>query len=312
MQALDELACRASLGKRPVWRKFALVVMLILTALFGSLLGQTTPGKDDGEPNQLIQQGMAALRTGKVEEALALANRVLTVAPREPRGFLLRGSVCAAQRRHQEAIADFDVCLQLDPRCAEAWQRRGEEHFKCAEIEASLRDFDQFLQLRPNARPGHWQRGISLYYAGRFKEGAEQFQAGERAFADDVENAVWHYLCTARWLGVEKARQSLLKIGKDRRVPLMVIYDLFAGRAKPEDVGAAVRDRNPAGRELQKRQFYASLYLGLYYDATGDKKKALEQLNQAAKDPEIGGYMGDVARVHRLLLSQKVAKTFPD
>lgn len=203
------------------------------------------------------------------------------------------------------------MCLQFDPKLAEAWQRRGEEHFKCAEIEASLRDFDQFLQLRPQARPGHWQRGISLYYAGKFKEGAEQFQAGERVFADDVENAVWHYLCNARVIGLEKAQQSLLRIGKDRRVPLMVVYALFAGRAKPADVWAAVRDGDPGGPELQKRQFYAHLYLGLYYDATGDTKKALEPLDQAANDQGIGGYMGDVARVHRQLLSKKAAKTIP-
>src|SRR5262249_49746541 len=156
--------------------------MLLLIASSGLLLGQTTLGKGDGEVDRLLQKGTAALRAGKAEEALALANRVFTVAPHESRAHLLRGSVYATQRRHQEAIADFTACLQFDPKLAEAWQRRGEEHFKCAEIEASLRDFDQFLQLRPSARPGHWQRGISLYYAGKFKEGAEQFQAGERVF----------------------------------------------------------------------------------------------------------------------------------
>jgi lipoprotein NlpI len=294
------------------WRKSILTSVLILIALSGLLLGQNTPAKDDAEADRLIQEATFALRAGKAEEALGLANRVVTVAPREPRAYLLRGSVYAAQRRHQEAIADFDVCIRLDPKFAEAWQRRGEEHFKRTEIEASLLDFDEFLKLRPTARPGHWQRGISLYYGGKFKEGAEQFLAGERVFADDVENAVWHYLCTARFLGSEKARQSLLRIGKDRRVPLMVVYALFAGRAKPEDVWAAVRDGGPAGPELRKRQFYAHLYLGLYFDATGDTKKALEHLSQAADDQGIGGYMGDVARVHRQLLLIKATKPGSD
>jgi tetratricopeptide (TPR) repeat protein len=125
--------------------------MLILTALSGLMLGQATAGKDDGEAHRLIQKGTAALRAGKMEEAPTLANQVVIVAPREPRAYLLRGSVHAAQRRHQEAIADFDVCLRFDPKLAEAWQRRGEEHFKCAEIETSLRDFDQFLQALPKS-----------------------------------------------------------------------------------------------------------------------------------------------------------------
>jgi lipoprotein NlpI len=283
-----------------------LISILILTALSLVVPGDSTSGEEDAGP--LIQKGTAALRAGKVEEALALAEKAVSAAPHEPRAYLLRGSVHAAQRRHRNAIADFDTCLQLNPEFADAWQRRGEEQFKLAEIEPSLKDFDKFLELRPEARPGHWQRGISLYYARKFKEGAEQFKAGEKVFGDDVENAVWHCLCNTHVVGSEKARQSLLKIGKDRRVPLMVIYGVFAGRAKPEDVLAAVREGNPSGAEFKKRLFYAHLYLGLYYDATGDTNKALEHLDQAAEDQGVGGYMGDVARVHRQMLLKKTTK----
>jgi lipoprotein NlpI len=282
-----------------------MIPILILTAVSVLPSGQPKLGLDNEELEPLMRKGTAALRAGKIEEAQALAKQAVAIAPREPRAYLFRGSVHAAQRRHADAIADFDKCLQLDPAFADAWQRRGEERFKLAEIDPSLDDFDKFLELRPDARPGHWQRGISLYYAGKFKEGAEQFKAGDKVFANDVENAVWHYLCNVRVLGSEKARQSLLKIGKDRRVPLMVIYELFAGRAKPEDVLAAVREGDPQGPELKTGLFYAHLYLGLYYDATGDTKKALEHLNQAAEDQGIGGYMGDVTRVHRQLLSKK-------
>jgi lipoprotein NlpI len=274
--------------------------------------GQTAPGQDSEKLEPFLRNGMAALRAGRVEEASSLAKQAVAVAPGDPRVYLFRGSVQAVQRRHTEAIADFDKCLGLDAKLADAWQRRGEEHFKLALIDQSLQDFDKFLELRPDARPGHWQRGISLYYANKFKEGAEQFKAGDKVFANDVENAVWHYLCNARVVGPETARQALLRIGKDRRVPLMVVYELFAGRAKPEDVLGAVGEGNPQGLELKNRLFYAHLYLGLYYDAIGDSKKALEHLDQAGKDREIGGYMGDVARVHRQLLSKKATKKGPD
>jgi lipoprotein NlpI len=280
-----------------------LVILTAVSMLLASVIGPIRENEDDAE--SLIGKGMAALRGDRVEEAFALAKQAVGVAPRDPRAYLLRGSVYAARHRREEAIADFDTCLQLDPALADAWQRRGEEHFKRAEIDQSLVDFDKFLELRPEARPGHWQRGISLYYAGKFKEGADQFKAGDKVFANDVENAVWHYLCNARFLGPEKARQSLLKIGKDRRVPLMVIYELFAGRAKPEDVLAAVPQGNPSGPELKSRLFYAHLYLALYYDVTGETKQALEHLDLAADDQGIGRYMGDVARIHRQLLSKK-------
>ena len=55
---------------------------------------------------------------------------------------------------------------------------------------------------------------------------------------------------------------------------------------------------------MKNRSFYAHLYLGLYFDASGDTKKAREHLERAAKDPHTGGYMGDVARVHLKLMRQ--------
>src|SRR5205823_2856889 len=126
----------------------------------------------------------------------------------------------------------------------------------------------------------------------------------EKVDTNDVENAVWRYLCMARAGGVEKARASILKIGNDRRVPMMQVYALFAGKAKPEDVLAAVEKGKPSAEELNQRRFYAHLYLGLYYDAAGDKKQALGHLTQA-EEHKIGHYMWDVAHVHAELLRKK-------
>jgi lipoprotein NlpI len=82
---------------------------------------------------------------------------------------------------------------------------------------------------------------------------------------------------------------------------MMRIYSLFRGQAKPEDVLAAARQGEPNEEELKQRLFYAHLYLGLYFEIDGDKKKALDHFT-AAENLKTGGYMGDVARVHRALL----------
>lgn len=46
------------------------------------------------------------------------------------------------------------------------------------------------------------------------------------------------------------------------------------------------------------------MYLGLYYDMVGDKKKAIEHLKQASGKYKLN-YMGEVARVHREYLEKK-------
>ena len=184
-----------------------------------------------------------------------------------------------------------------EPKSSAEWQARGEAQFKQGKITESLRDFDTFLSLEPNQKPFHWQRGIALYYAGRFAEGKQQFELHQTVNSHDVENAVWHFLCTARAEGLEAAKKQLIPIDQDARVPMAQVHKLFAGKASPEDVLAAAQaapSTTPAGEPL----FYAHLYLGLYFEALGDKEKASEYIFKAAMQAKANGYMGDVARVH--------------
>ncbi len=264
-------------------------------------LGQSAAGDGD----DYAKQARAALGNGDAEKALALAEKAVAAHPDDADGYYVRGVVLSVMHKPADAVANFDKVLKLDPKKVEVYDRRGSEEFKLGRFKESVADFDRFLEARPDERPGHWRRGISLYYAGQFDEGRKQFAGYEKVDTNDVENAVWHFLCAARADGMEKARASMLKIGKDSRVPLMKVYDLFHGDAKPEDVLTAAQGGDPNKEELNSRLFYAHLYLGLYFDATGDKKRALEEMTLAAHKHTTSGYMGDVARVHeRLLLKE--------
>ncbi len=285
-------------------RRAVLAVLLVVLAF------APTPGVAGTDTvEDLLKKSRAALLEGKTEEALSLAEKAIALEP-NAQAYLMRGTIREAVQQHALAIADFDKAVALDPKAAEAYNRRGSEYFKLGQIDKSLADFDKFLELEPAERPGHWKRGITLYYAGRYDDGRKQFAAYEKVDTNDVENAAWHYLCVARAQGVEKARASILKIGKDKRVPLMQVYALYSGRAKPEDVLAAVREGKPSPEELHQRLFYAHLYLGLYYEAAGDKKLALEHMTKAAEDYRVGHFMGDVARV-QLALLRKETKSKP-
>jgi lipoprotein NlpI len=253
----------------------------------------------------LREESQAAWKQGDLAKALELADKAVAKGPTDPRNHLLRGLVREARREYEEAIKDFTKCLELDPKSFQAYHHRGSVHFKRGHIAESLADWDKQLELRPADSPGHWQRGISLYYAGRFDEGRKQFEGYEKVDTNDVENAVWQFLCNARLVGVDKARASMLKIGLDRRVPMMQVYDLYRGKLKPDDVLAAVEKGMPTPQERSERLFYAHLYLGLYYEATGDKDKAREHISLAAEKYRIPSYMGDVAWVHKELLNKK-------
>lgn len=187
-------------------------------------------------------------------------------------------------------------CFLLVTFCALAqdanfYNRRGADHFRAGRIAESIADFDRAIALDPAQEPHHWQRGISYYYAGRFDDGRKQFELHQKVNPNDVENAVWRYICMARAGRLKEARTTLLPIESDARVPMMQIFALFRGTGSIKDVLAAAG----ASRD---GLFYAHLYLGLYHEAHGNKAGAREHMGLAAGKFTADHYMGDVARVH--------------
>lgn len=283
-----------------------LLALLTLTLFVTTAAAQPLRPKEDGT-SEIAQQAIAAYRKGDVPGAIALATKLTAAAPKEPQAWFLRAQLHAAQREHAKAAADYSEVLKLDPKSANAWQARGEAHFKLGKIGESIADFDKFLELVPAQKPHHWQRGISLYYAARFKDGKEQFEIHQTVNSNDVENAVWHFLCAARADGLASAKKGLIPIEGDGRVPMAEVHRLFAGKAKPDDVLAAAKAASAPGRAGEP-MFYANLYLGIYFEAIGDAKQARDYIFKAAERANENGYMGDVARVHAEILRKQEKK----
>jgi lipoprotein NlpI len=271
--------------------------------LLCSMVAFAAPARGDSSAD-LQKQATEAWSKGERERALELAGRAISADPKNVQAPFLRARMLDALGRYAEAVSDFGRCVEIDPRFAEAYDLRGSSAFKRGEFAEAVADFDRFLALRPAEKPGHWRRGIALYYVGRFAEGRDQFKGYESVDTNDVENAVWHFLCSAKLEGVAKAQKAMLKIGKDRRVPMTEVYELYQGKLKPSDVLAAAEASKATASERKDRLFYAHLYLGLYYDALGDAKSALEHMNLAAGKYRSPQYMGDVARVHADVLRE--------
>jgi lipoprotein NlpI len=249
----------------------------------------------------LLSQAQAAFGRGETEKALAFAQKAVEADPKNPRGYLFRGRLHDALKQYEKAVADYSQVLQSDRNAKDIYQWRGVAQFKLGRAQESIADFDRYIQQNPSQAAHHWQRGISYYYAGRYEEGRKQFELHQTVNANDVENAVWHFLCVSRSADVKKARESLIKIEGDSRVPMMEVLALFAGKGTAERVLAAAQEGNPSAEELKQRLFYAHLYLGLFYEATGDDKLAKQHILKATDEYPADHYMGDVARVHAKL-----------
>jgi tetratricopeptide (TPR) repeat protein len=246
----------------------------------------------------------AEYRAGHYAEAAKLATSMIEQGGEPFTAYRLRSACYEAQRLFDKAIVDMDHCIKLRPEVSALYQRRGELQFRSGNIAESLRDFDHFLQENPEQDPYNWQRGISYYYAGQYAEGTGQFERHKAVNPHDVENAVWHFLCKANVDGVDAAREALMEIEQDRRPWAMKVYELFQGKATPEQVIHSAEQTIPESAR-EDSLFYAHLYVGLYFESLKQEKKALQHIETAVDKYPSAHYMGDVARVHLQLRRQR-------
>jgi outer membrane protein assembly factor BamB len=246
-------------------------------------------------------------------------NGELVLAPASPDGFkpLARARILPGTVRAYPALSDGflfarndDTLIAVDVSAPSAVQEpravfdRAVADFAAGRVAESAAAFDTLARLVPSAAPELWQRGIALYYAGRFQDCRAQFESHRTVNPNDVENAAWHFLCVARAESADKARGAILPVGPDARVPMRQVYDMFRGTIPPDRVLEAAGPRDSG-------QFYAQLYVGLYYEALGDRRRALDHITMAAADRYAlaGGYMHTVARVHLGLLRSRAEST---
>ena len=190
------------------------------------------------------------------------------------------------------ALAVVMAVHQLSAQGPRAILDRAVADFDRGRLAESVAGFDRVVELAPQAAPQLWQRGIALYYVGRYRDCRRQFESHRTVNPNDVENAAWHFLCVAREDSPEAARAALLPVGPDPRPPMGEIYQLFRGTITTEAVLAA------AGGQ-PRALFYAHLYVGLYHEAIGADEAARRHITSAADEryAAAGGYMHMVARV---------------
>jgi tetratricopeptide (TPR) repeat protein len=172
--------------------------------------------------------------------------------------------IAAVARRAVLTAAAFAVVPPLPATAAINPVRDGMAAFSAGNVEQSISLFDEAIASKPASKPYLWQRGLSLYYADRFGDGAEQFSLDVSVNPNDTEETIWNFLCVARLEGFETARRQMLKVGFDRRPVMRTALDMFRGTEDEAALQAFAQSSNAGD------SFYANLYLGLYREAQGD------------------------------------------
>ncbi len=171
----------------------------------------------------------------------------------------------------------------------------GEIYFANGEAAKAVAAFDRVIAVRPGLKPRLWQRGLALFYADRYEDVIDQLESHQTFNTQDVENSVWHLLCKAKLSSLEEARKDMIEITHDSRMAMPEIYELFAGRGTVEQV-MKIADASADASTI----YHALLYVGLFHEMVGDRKKSQAAIEAAIRKNPFGPtvFMGNVSHMH--------------
>lgn len=281
------------------------IAALALAALAFSARADDPPADaDPAAAKALFEKAKAHFHAREDAEFVAAIAKAIEADPKNSEAYAFRAAYLESQGEFGKAIADHTKLIELHPNSVGLVQKRAVARFFDAQIAASVEDFDKVVEMEPKGMPYNWQRGIALYYAGRYDDARKQFEEHQTVNPHDVENAAWHFLSTARAADAEVAKKSLIDITGDERVPMAEVQEMFGGTKAPEEVvKRAMAAESEA--ELRNQLCYAHLYIGLYFEATGDAENAKVHIKKAATEFKMDHYMGRVAQVHLKVLEGK-------
>ena len=107
---------------------------------------------DDPQIEEMMAVGTAAMNLGNLEDALAVFDQMVEVAPDYAEGWNKRATVLYALGDYEASLADIEQTLDREPRHFGALSGRGLCYAALDKLEEAIRAFEETLELHPHSR----------------------------------------------------------------------------------------------------------------------------------------------------------------
>lgn len=107
---------------------------------------------DDPEIEEMMAVGNAAMQLGRLQDALAVFDQMVKVAPDYAEAWNKRATVLYALGNYEASLEDIERTLEREPRHFGALSGKGLCLAALDELEAAIAAFEQTLDLHPHSR----------------------------------------------------------------------------------------------------------------------------------------------------------------
>lgn len=196
----------------------------------------------------------AALRAGEYAAAEKHNRAIVRLNPALAEAQNNLGLSCFLQRKYEEAIQAFEAGLKLKPELANAWLFLGIAQFNLNRTRLATAALERYTSLRPDDFQGHYYLGLSLLAQERYREAEQSLLMARQIRPSDVDT-LYHLA------------QSYLGQARQRAAGREALWRSY------EEAVKAIAAIDPASFRI------GQLRAG-YYEATGEKAKAIEELEK--------------------------------
>ncbi|MFH1701711.1 MAG: hypothetical protein ABIE07_14135 [Candidatus Zixiibacteriota bacterium] len=136
----------------------------------------------------LVRYGQQLIDSGKVEQALVVAEKILKNEPYSPEGYSLRGSAYLKTYNYENALRDYRLALELEP------YNQG-HHLNFAGLYLYQKKYSEMLKycrsalaLNPNSLDAHLYLGTGYYTMQRYDSALVYFEKVIQANPAEMKN----------------------------------------------------------------------------------------------------------------------------
>lgn len=170
---------------------------------------------------------------------------------------------------------DFSQALSVRPDMPEVFNYLGIYLTQAGNFDAAYEAFDSVLELDPTYNYARLNRGIALYYGGRFKLSQDDLLAFYQDDPDDPFRSLWLYL-TEREINADQAKVSLRQ-RYDKAVKEQWgwnIVEFYLGDISEKTLMEHLQEDATDNTSLAEHLSETNFYLGKHYLSLGEKDNA--------------------------------------